>query len=226
MESPLISVVIPVYNGAPFIAATIDSVFAQNHPSLEIIVVNDGSTDDTRPILEGVRNKITIIDQENQGQAVARNVGLKAARGSLLALLDADDLWTPDHLAVMLPHLETDEYDFVRGLTRYFRNLGTETEEMTGDLFMEALVGACLYKRRVFDIVGYFDEEMRQGEDFDWNIRLAESACKEKRLDVATLLYRRHDNNLTNSQDFVKQGQLNAFRKKIARAKMRQINQS
>ena len=124
----------------------------------------------------------------------------------------------------MLPYLgEESPYDFVRGLTQYVRNIGTDSEEITENLFMEALVSACLYKKSIFDKVGLFDETMRQGEVFDWNIRLVECGCREKRINESTLLYRRHEGNLTNDKNVVAQGQMDAFRKKIARAKNKTI---
>ena len=218
MKKPLVSVVIPVYNGARFIAAAVESVFAQTYAPVEVIVVNDGSTDTTAEVLATFGEKIHVITQENRGQAIARNVGLRAARGTIIGLLDADDLWPVDHITLMLPYLEQG-YDFVRGQTRYVKDLGTGIEEMTRCMFMYALIGACLYTRDVFDRVGLFDEEMRHGEDLDWNIRLEEHGCKEKRIDEAMLLYRRHDQNLTLSQDFVKNGQVLAFRKRLARAR-------
>jgi len=222
---PLVSIIIPVYNGEKYIAQAIESVFRQNHPHVEVIVVNDGSTDGTLATLERFGEKVRIISQENKGQAVARNVGIKLAHGSIIGLLDADDMWPDNHLGLMLPHLLEGDYDFARGYTRYVKNSGTEVEEMTQNLFMEALVGACLYKASVFTTVGLFDETMRQGEDFDWNIRLIESACKEKRINETTLLYRRHESNLTNSKECIEKGQIHAFRNKVMRARNRKNNE-
>lgn len=225
MSQPTISIVIPVYNGGRFLREAIDSVLTQIPPLHEIIVVDDGSTDKTSEIIASYGSAIVGIHQENQGQAVARNVGIRRARGELIALLDADDIWTETHYEVLAAHLSPrSEFDFARGLTKFFRVGGDGSREYTEPLFMEALVGAAMYKRRVIEQVGLFDEHMRQGEDFDWNIRLAESGLREKRLDVATLLYRRHDCNLTNDTEFVEKGQLHAFRNKIKRARARQVH--
>ena len=93
------SVVIPVYNKAPYIARTLTSVLAQNFDDYEIIVVDDGSTDDSMQKLRQVQSpKIRIIRQENQGVAVARNTGILAAQGEYIAFLDADDAWLPEYL--------------------------------------------------------------------------------------------------------------------------------
>lgn len=219
---PRVSVVIPVFNGERFIAETIESVLNQGHNNLEVIAVNDGSTDNSLDVLKSFGSRIAVLSQENKGQAVARNAGLYAAKGSIIGLLDADDLWPEGRLQLCLSYL-TDEspYDFVRGHVRYFRGKGEAVEDHLEPIILEPLIGACLYRASVFEKIGYFDEELRQGEDFDWNIRLRESECREKRLEEVTLLYRRHDTNLTNDETFVKQGQVNAFRKKLERDRAR-----
>ena len=217
---PLISIVIPAYNAERFIAETVQSVFRQGYSNIEIIVVDDGSTDGTVRALQPFGDTVTIISQENKGQAIARNVGIRAAHGSIIGLLDADDIWPDDHISTMLPYLVGEHAcDYVRGLVRYVQDTGNGLVKTTENLLLEPLVGACLYKKSVFDTVGLFDEDMHQGEDFDWNIRLHESGLREERLAFTALLYRRHDQNLTNSQEFVKLGQVHAFRNKLARAR-------
>lgn len=219
---PLISVVIPVYNAERFIEEAVESVFAQGHPHIEVIVVNDGSTDATAARLAGFGNKIKVIEQENKGQAVARNRGLAVARGEFIGLLDADDMWTPDHVSSLLPLLtNSPEVMAARGQVRYVRFDGGEVSKETPPLFLEALVGACLYRAELFDRIGNFDETMRSGEDFDWHIRFSESGLEEKRVEKVTLLYRRHENNLTNSREFISSGQIASFRRKLERARAR-----
>ncbi len=219
MDLPLISVVIPVYNGEKYIADAINSILKQNYSPLEIIVVDDGSTDNTQAVLEKFGNAVTVISQSNQGQSAARNVGLRATKGSVIGMLDADDLWTDDHIALMLPHLQPESpYDFVRGSVRYLKNHGTSQEETTEASFLEALVGACLYRTSLIERVGPFAEDMRQGEDLDWNIRITECGCREKRISETTLFYRRHEHNITNENGAVAQGYVHAFRKKLLRS--------
>ena len=102
-----VSVVIAVFNGEPTIAATLESVFAQRFDGpLEVIVVNDGSTDGTRALLDRYSDRIRVIDQENRGVSAARNAGIRAAAGEYIALLDADDTWTDDKLAKTVPVLD------------------------------------------------------------------------------------------------------------------------
>lgn len=108
---PLVSVITPVFNGAPWLAESLDSALAQTFPFLEIIVVNDGSTDDSLAIARArARNdgRIRVIDQDNAGLPSARNRALKMARGAYLALLDADDAWFPNHLELAMQAFECD----------------------------------------------------------------------------------------------------------------------
>lgn len=224
MQSPFISVIIPVYNTERYIAEAIRSVLAQGYSNLEIIVVNDGSTDGTAGVLASFGDSIRVITQDNHGQAHARNRGLREAKGSIIGFLDGDDMWPADHISATLPFLVEADYDFVRGMVQYVRDVDTDHETRTEKIYMDALVGAGLYKRTVIDTVGLFDETMRQGEDFDWHVRISEGNFKEKRIEDVMLFYRRHENNITNSKETIKIGQLAAFRRKLARARSRETH--
>lgn len=222
---PIVSVVVTSYNTKKYIIEALDSVFGQDYQNLEVIVVDDGSTDNTMEVLKYYPRKIKIIEEENKGQAFARNTGIKEARGEFIGLLDGDDMWTEYHISLGLKYLkDNQEYDFVRGKTRRFNVKDDGTKEIVESAFIDMLVGASFYRSKIFEKVGLFDEEMREGEDLDWFIRLAESSCREKRIEETMLLYRRHQNNLTNSREFITRGQLNAYRKKIARRKLNSNN--
>lgn len=98
--TPLVSVIIPVYNGSKYILTAINSVIRQTYSNYEIIVIDDGSTDNTRQQLKKYQSQITYIFQENQGSAAARNVGIHLSKGELVAFLDSDDFWAmPEKLA-------------------------------------------------------------------------------------------------------------------------------
>ncbi|MEJ0001896.1 MAG: glycosyltransferase [bacterium] len=219
MEAPLISVIIPYYRGERFIALALESIFRQKYATLEVIVVNDGSPEESLAVLAPYGDRITLLSQENKGQAAARNLGLKHAKGSIIAFIDQDDLWTDEHIKLLLPHLGNDGYDYAQGVTEIFRIQPDRTREVIETLFHPELLGAALYKREVFNMVGFFDETMRKGEDFDWNIRLRESAAREKRIPEVTFMFRRHENNQTNDRGYVAQGQMASLRKKLARAR-------
>ena len=103
----LVSVIIPTYNSGTYVTETIDSVLNQTYPHREIIVVDDGSTDDTPEQVRRYGSAISYIRQSNSGVGAARNTGLRAASGHYLAFLDSDDLWLPEKLAVQLDHRGT-----------------------------------------------------------------------------------------------------------------------
>ena len=105
-DQPMVSAVIPLYNCAQYVSHAVESVLSQGVANLEVIVVDDGSTDGSVQALAAFRDRIEVIEQENQGAAAARNRGVQAARGKYLAFLDADDLWHPGRLAAQLAALE------------------------------------------------------------------------------------------------------------------------
>ena len=106
--TPLFSVVIPAYNSGKFIRMTIGSILLQTVQDFEIVVVNDGSTDNTREILDSERDsRLRVIERENGGECVARNQGMREARGKYIAFLDSDDAWLPNHLEQALSFLES-----------------------------------------------------------------------------------------------------------------------
>lgn len=212
--------VIPAYNCERYVAEAIETVLGQDYAEIELIIVNDGSTDGTLAICEQFGKRVHIITQKNQGVAAARNTGIRAANGSIIGFLDADDLWTDDHVSALLPYLGEDApYDFARGRTRWMQLDEMGVAEHIETFFEFALVGACLYRASVFDAVGLFDERMRAGEDFDWNIRLSQSACREKRTDKTTLIYRRNAGSLTSSSEVTARGLIDVARKALERSR-------
>jgi len=106
-SAPLVSVVMPAYNVAWCVGRAVDSVLAQDYERRELIVVNDGSTDETRALLAGYGERVTVIDQENRGMSAARNAGIRRARGDYVAFLDADDRWLPGKLSRQVELMET-----------------------------------------------------------------------------------------------------------------------
>jgi glycosyltransferase involved in cell wall biosynthesis len=202
-EDILISVIVPVYNGERYIGEAIDSIRRQRHGALDIIVVDDGSTDGTPAAVAAMGSGVRYVRQANGGPPAARNRGLQLARGGLLAFLDADDLWTDDKLDIQLPLLLNDpSIDIVCGRTQIVLQTGTEYGESQLEPFLEpkqalTLQGS-LIRRAVFDRVGQLDESQRFADDVDWFLRARDLGVSILSHPEVTWLYRRHDRNITN----------------------------
>lgn len=184
-RSPLVSVVIPCFNQAEYLAEAIESVRSQTYPSFEIIVVNDGSTDSTAEVCRRSAG-VHYVEQRNQGLAAARNRGWKESRGELLAFLDADDRLMPGALDVGVASLsEHPEWAFVSGGHRRIEVTGAVSQcpdapVVEGDPYLEFLRGnyigmhaAVLYRRDSLVEAGGFDPSLSACEDYDLYLRLS-----------------------------------------------------
>jgi len=201
-ETPLISVIIPVLNGAAYLAEAVASVRSQAYPALEILIVDDGSTDHTRDVALSQTPDCRYFYQENQGPPVARNLGLQHARGDLVALLDADDRWPSNKLDLQLPLLLADpDVDMVLGQTQYFRTHAATADTPASVEYVEPFfiiqIGCALFRRTLFDKVGGFDPSLRYGDDLDFLLRTREQQIKTRYVPEVTILYRRHTHNMT-----------------------------
>lgn len=221
-DCPGISVVIPCFNMGKFLAEAVESVLAQRYPEIEIVVVDDGSSDDTPERAKQLPGSVVYVRQDNRGPAAARNRGLCTARHDLITFLDADDLWPTDKLRVQLDHLLADPaLDFVIGNQKNFAlrdgaAAGSRDYDF-GEPFFIFLVGCGLYRKRVFDSVGLFDENMRYSEDTDWFFRCREAHIPYKLISDVTVFYRRHDGGMTHGRGAVEKGFLAAIKKSIDR---------
>jgi hypothetical protein len=184
-------VVIPCYKTAHFVAETLESVFAQTYKSFEVVVVNDGSPD--TPELEKAiapwREKITYLHTENCGLAGARNNGIRASKGELIALLDSDDMWEPNYLEVQVRKLDEDpSADIVYPRTFIFgdgpdagrRSIPTQGEVTFSSLVQETtcVVVSVLARRSALEGVGLFDDTFRSCEDFDMWLRCVKNGSR------------------------------------------------
>jgi glycosyltransferase involved in cell wall biosynthesis len=173
---PLVSVIIPVYNGEAFIARAVDSALAQDFPDFEVIVVDDGSTDATGTILNTYGGRIRVISQENRGQAAARNRAAAIAQGQYLAFLDADDWWRKDKLRLTQQALETQETAVLAfsgwrqvlldeiELSDYRYERIPSLEDMFSRRF-DLAPSAVLMRRSTFERCGGFCDELPAWED-------------------------------------------------------------
>jgi hypothetical protein len=223
---PLVTVVIPVYNGGAFLPDSVGSVLAQGYPALEIIVVDDGSTEDIEAVVRRLPVDVRFLRQGNSGPASAKNRGIRDASGEFVAFLDVDDLWPGGNLEVMVGHLLADpSLDVVQGRAQTTRYSPTESPgEYLGDPSdaFPYCVAAGLYRRRVFQTVGLFDPALRFGEDSDWYMRAQEFGARILRLDEITLFARRHDRNMTRGKSFLELNALRVFKKALDRQRAQQ----
>jgi glycosyltransferase involved in cell wall biosynthesis len=209
---PQVSVVIPTYNQARFIAATVESALAQTYPDVEIIVVDDGSTDDTQAVLSAYRDAVHYVYQQNKGLAGARNTGFLASRGDYLLFLDSDDLMHPDKLAVHVSLLEAEpSFGLVYSAWQQINADGTEVlgevrPNRQGQLLKELLLrrffffaSAAVLRRECIERVGLFDESLRWSEDADMWLRLARAGYAFGYIDQPLLQYRIHAGSMTAS---------------------------
>ena len=189
---PLISIVIPLYNKERFIKETLDSVFNQSFPDYEIIIVNDGSTDSSVFIVNAIEDqRITVLSNQNKGVSHARNFGISKANSDLIALLDGDDLWEPNHLENLYNLYEkfpdcglyatayNKKYFNGEKIKASYNGLAKEYFGIIEDYFLASIkdgiawTSAVLIPMKTFRKVGVFDEEMRSGQDTDLWIRIA-----------------------------------------------------
>ena len=224
---PLVSVVMPAYNVAWCIGRAIDSVLAQDHGQRELIVVNDGSTDGTRALLDAYGSALTVIDQDNRGMSAARNAGIRRARGDYVAFLDADDRWLPQKLSRQLDLMEhrpdvgfcstSARVEDPEGrLLNLWRCPNGRTDILT-TLFAEnaTIAGGCsavMVRRALFDRVGLFDERLGGFEDPDLWLRLAAVsgyACVDETLAVIL----RREKSVSRNLDTMRAATLHSLRK-------------
>jgi glycosyltransferase involved in cell wall biosynthesis len=204
INNPLVSVIIPVYNSERYLAEAIESVLAQTYRPLEIIIVDDGSTDGSADIAKGFHDNIRYVFQPNSGPSAARNRGLGLARGEMVGFLDADDLWPEDKLSLQVAFLENSpSLEIIVGLTQRVKlgeAGGNESRfEKWLDPFFTLLLGAALFRKPVFEKVGLFDETLHYGEDVDWFMRAREQSASITVMEHVILLYRIHQSNMTSN---------------------------
>lgn len=204
-EDFFVSAIIPVYNGEDFLADAISSIIRQNYEPLEIIVVDDGSTDGTASIAQGFPG-VNYVYQENQGAPAARNRGLQMARGNLIGFLDADDLRSDDKLAFQTSWFrKKPSAEIIVGYTQRMQLIKHREAKPEFRNYLEPVLGmnfiASLFRRSVFDKVGLIDETFPHCDDWDWFMRAKELGVGMLVHKEVSRFYRRHDNNITNKLD-------------------------
>jgi hypothetical protein len=206
----LVSVVIPCFNQAHFLPEAIESVLAQTHPDVEIVVVDDGSADNTAAVVARYPT-VRYVRQDNGGVAAARNAGLRATNGDLLTFLDGDDFLSPDALAIGAQALaDHPEAAFVFGYATFLMEDGSDPPAVhrptfDDDYYARLLAGcpiesgsSVMFRRSVFGEVGPFDPDLRHLEDYDLYYRVARQFPIHCHGQTVTT-YRRHGTNATSA---------------------------
>lgn len=208
-ESTVTTVIIPAYNQGHYLAQAIESVLAQTYDDFEIVVVDDGSTDDTAQIAQGFDDpRLRYVYQDNQGLSAARNTGIAHARGRYLTFLDSDDLFLPQKLALLAGRMDEEtELGLVAGIAipidergepigkPFDQNPPSDGRQLL--LHNPLHVGSVLLRRTWQEKVGLFDQSLRSYEDWDMWLRLALAGCPMGWVDRPVSQYRFHTEQMT-----------------------------
>lgn len=219
----LISVIIPVYNGERYLAEAIESVLAQTRSPDEIIIVDDGSTDDSAAVARRYASLARLVQQPNLGAGAARNRGVEAAQGAWLAFLDADDLWLPDKLTRQMALFEADP-DLATAYGGVEQFISPDLDEiLRARLQIKSQVaegfhvGTLLIRRATYERVGFFSTAFRVGEFIDWYARAEEMGLKSGMVNKIVLRRRIHANNLMQREQNIGREYARILKKTIER---------
>lgn len=203
--NPLVSIVVVTYNRAHFLKEALDSILRQTFKDYEIIVVDDGSTDNTKEIVEQYEG-ICYIYQEHGGISKARNTAVKAAKGKWIATLDSDDLWKEEKLQKQVDYLQVHpDCRIVFTADDKFTDIPEDKlDERQRDLLQltqKWYLPSALIDAKLFDEIGLYDETLTWSEDTDWMFRLKFARVDmEHRIDEVLYLRRVHTTNISNSR--------------------------
>ncbi|MFN7930507.1 MAG: glycosyltransferase family A protein [Blastocatellia bacterium] len=224
---PRVSVVICAYNAEPYVAATLDSVFAQTYRNFEVVLVNDGATDNTEEVIRPFLDKIVYVKQANKGPGAARNAALRVARGRYIAILDSDDQWLPEYLEQMVGFLDTHpEVDLYYPNAVFFggshfddttfQEVCPSSEPITVEKVLQRECNvfiSALFRREMLKKVGWFDEALRGSEDLDLWLRMLQRGYHFAFTPQVLVRYRKRGDSLSASSVGYYEQVLKAVRK-------------
>ncbi len=221
--SRLVSVVVAAFDEEAFIAEALGSVLAQTYRDVEVIVVDDGSSDRTVEIAQELGARV--LRQTHEGAAAARNAGLAVASGEYWTIFDADDLMPPERLAAQVAHLETHpEHGMVLGLAEAFVTPGEPRPAHYNPAWDNAPFPACagtmMARRAVLDLVGPYDEGVCLAYDVEWLARAKDAGVKAGHIEQLTLRYRIHSQNTSADRRNVHGAMLRLLRQSIDRQRL------
>lgn len=229
-EAPLVSVIIPSYNSAQYVAAAVESILAQSYPHVEIIVVDDGSTDNTAAVMAAyaANPRVRYIRQENGGVSRARNHGIEQSSGQYIGFLDADDTWLPSKLKLQMAVFQRDpnckacygayilvDADLNEIGIRHSPRRGRTLEDLLihGNVIGNICTVVC--ERSLFEKVGGFDPALSQCADWDMWVRLA-AHTEFVYIDEPLVTYRQHGTNMSRNAPLLERDSLLVMQKAFA----------
>ncbi|RLD45743.1 MAG: glycosyltransferase family 2 protein [Bacteroidetes bacterium] len=212
---PLVSIIIPTYNHGKYLHDALSSVFADSYSPKEVIVVNDGSTDNTAEIAASFPH-LQYIYQKNQGVAVARNTGVRAAKGKYIAFLDSDDIWMAGRIKRTIDYfLKHPDVEYVLAQQKMFLEKDYPKPAHIEQAWLEKPIdtsgsGVLTVRRSCFEKIGLFNPDYQIGEDTEWFLRANEANILVGRMDFVAIKRRIHGANLTVAQ--VKEARFSLFK--------------
>lgn len=225
-----VTVIIPAYNTSQYLSETIESVLAQTFNDFELIIINDGSTDNTAEIAEHYcqqDSRIKLFSQVNQGVSIARNIGIKMAQGEFIALLDSDDQWLPNKLAVQIKHLTSQsELGISFGRIEFMSQYGKPNRQIFNSCltkltprhfyYANPIVTAsnAVVRRALFEQIGGFDADLKASEDSELFLRAICSGWKVEGIDQVLIRYRTRIGSIS-SQLYRMEHYWNQFNQKV-----------
>lgn len=227
-----ISVISPARNAAHHYRSWLQSIEEQWYENLEVILVDDGSDDYELPtglhsLAQSAPDFLRYVRLGGCGPAAARNEAIRQSHGAYIAFLDLDDLWAKGHLDCLSSALdEHPEAGIAQGLIRKFLTASNGERFYCSDAYRWVNLGAALYRREVFDQCGLFDASLRFGEDFDLIVRCWERGIPKIEVPAISLLYHRHEDNMTNGKSTVDLGAVQVYKRRIDRMRANLVDRS
>ena len=230
MKQRVATAIVPVYNSERYLENTLQSIFSQDYQPIEVIVVDDGSTDGSAKIAKSFKN-IKYFYQTNQGPSAARNTGITISQGEFISFLDSDDMWMPDKLSLQISYLLNHPgVGFVVAHRRMLLEQGIKKPLWYKEhIFQKDSVcfgaSAMVAWSNTFKEVGLYNPSYRFGENAEWLTRAKDAGVRYAILPETLLISRVHDKNLTHNLDEMRPNILKALKASIDRQRSRNVPQ-
>jgi glycosyltransferase involved in cell wall biosynthesis len=215
----IVSCIIPFFNPGRYFAPAIESVLGQDRPPDEVILVDDGSSDGSAERALAYGERVRLVRQDHKGIAAARNLGLRHARGDVIAFNDADDLWPDGRMSALAAELEAHaDADIVIGRVSLLADRVPTREERAKfhDAHVLMLLASMLVRRRLFDRIGDFNEGLAVAEDTEFMMRARQGGAVVRLVETTSLLYRLHAGNVSRDITRTQASTLDALRSVLA----------